>query len=207
VAFNAKVLLGPAISGGVAFLSRFAMDQDDASAQGDKDATHAMRTLTRLWVRSQATVSAYITANVSDLHHAEDLVQEVAQVAAEQFAQYDTNRSFTAWTLGIARLRVLKYYRSQSRDRLVLNESALERLADALEELAPQAERRREALRNCLERVEGQRREAVQLRYHEGLAVSEIAEKLATSPSSVSVMLHRIRKSLLECIQRRLTDA
>ncbi len=74
-----------------------------------------MRELARLWVQSQSVISAYITANVIDAHHAEDLVQEVAQVVAEKFMTFDRSRSFLSWALGIARNRVLKYYRSRER--------------------------------------------------------------------------------------------
>lgn len=181
------------------------MEQDETA--GATDAARAMGTLARLWVRAQPAVSAYITANVSDLHHAEDLVQEVAQVAAERFADYDADRSFTSWALGIARLRILKYYRTQSRDRLVLSEAALERLSDAFEEIEPHAERRREALRHCLGRVEGRGGDVIRLRYHEGQAVSDIAKRLHSTPSSISVLLYRVRKSLMDCVQRRLHDA
>ena len=74
-----------------------------------------VRELARLWVQSQSVISAYITANVLDVQHAEDLVQEVAQVVAEKFDTFDRERSFISWALGIARNRVLKYYRSRSR--------------------------------------------------------------------------------------------
>jgi len=46
-------------------------------------------------VQSQSVISAYITANVVDAHHAEDLVQEVAQGVAEKFSEFDRTRSFT----------------------------------------------------------------------------------------------------------------
>jgi RNA polymerase sigma-70 factor, ECF subfamily len=165
----------------------------------------AMRELARLWVQSQAAISAYITANVIDLHHAEDLVQEVAQVVAEKFDEYDRSRSFTSWALGIARNRLLKYYRTRSRDRLVLSEAALTQLADALDRVEDEAEERRMALRKCLEQVEGRRRTVLELRYGENTKVAAIAEQLDMSADSVSVMLHRIRVSLLECIQRQLS--
>lgn len=167
----------------------------------------AMRELARLWVRSQPAISAYITAHVVDTHHAEDLVQEVAQVVAEKFAEFDSQRSFTSWALGIARIRTLKYYRAQSQDRLVLSEAALVRLADGLEKMAPQSEKRREALRYCLGRLEGRRRAAVEMRYRDGQKVAAIASQFKTSPSAISVMLHRVRQSLMECVEKRIASA
>jgi len=175
----------------------------DQYTGGDVDAK-SMRELARLWVQSQSVISAYLTANVIDVHHAEDLVQEVAQVAAEKFAEYDRGRSFTSWALGIARNRLLKYYRSRSRDRLVLSEAALSKLGEALERVEHEAEDRRIALRTCLERVEGRRRKALELRYGENMKVADIAANLGMSADGVSVMLHRIRTILYECIRKQL---
>lgn len=163
-----------------------------------------MRELARLWVQSQSAISAYLTANVIDVHHAEDLVQEVAQVAAEKFGEYDRARSFTSWALGIARNRLLKYYRTRARDRLVLSETALTMLGAALERVEHEAEDRRMALRTCLDRVEGRRRKVLEMRYGENVRVADIAATLGMSPDGVSVMLHRIRTILYECIQRQL---
>lgn len=174
----------------------------DRAAQAS--GTQAMRDLALRWVQSQAAISAYISANVSDAHHAEDLVQEVAQVVAEKYAEYDSDRSFTSWALGIARNRILKYYNTQARDRLVFSEAALGRLADALEKAEEQSEPRREALRLCLKKIAGRRREAIDLRYRDGARVTDIAEQFATSPTAVSVMLFRVRKSLLECVLRQI---
>jgi RNA polymerase sigma-70 factor (ECF subfamily) len=170
----------------------------------DNSPVSSMRELARLWIQSQPAISAYLTANVLDVHHAEDLVQEVAQVVAEKFDEYDRERSFTSWTLGIARNRLLKYYRSRSRDRLVLSEAALAQLGSALERVEHEAEDRRNALRMCLERVEGRRRRVLEMRYGENVKVNEIAQQLGMSSDGVSVMLHRIRSMLHACIEKQL---
>ena len=175
----------------------------DQESRGDFD-TESMRELARLWVQSQPVISAYLTANVIDMHHAEDLVQEVAQVVAEKFAEYDPRRSFTSWSLGIARNRLLKYYRLRARDRLVLSEAALSKLGEALERIEHESEERRAALRACLEKVQGRRRQVLEMRYGENAKVGAIAEHFGMSADGVSVMLHRIRSLLFECIQRQL---
>jgi RNA polymerase sigma-70 factor, ECF subfamily len=174
--------------------------------RNDEVAPHvaSMRDLARLWVQSHAAISAYITANVVDMHHAEDLVQEVAQVVAEKFSEFDRERSFVSWALGIARNRLLKYYRTRSRDRLVLSETALVRLADSMERVEHEAEDRREALRKCLERIRGRRRVVLELRYSENASIGTIAGRCGMSPSGVSVMLHRVRSALYGCVQRQL---
>jgi len=162
------------------------------------------RELAGYWVRSQSVISAYITANVFDRHHAEDILQDVASVVAENFASFDRSQSFVAWALGIARNRILKYYRTRAQERKVLSEDALVRLGQALEEHQDENEDRREALRHCLEQISGRRREVLELRYRDNVKVMDIGQQFGMSASAVSVMLHRVRTLLHECIERRL---
>jgi RNA polymerase sigma-70 factor (ECF subfamily) len=184
---------------------RMADDIDDtAEGGGDTSPSNSVRELARLWVQSQPAISAYISANVIDAHHAEDLVQEVAQVVAEKFATFDPNRSFLSWALGIARNRLLKYYRTRARDRLVLSEAALERIGEALERVEHEAEDRRTALRHCLQQITGRRREVLEMRYGQNIRVTEIAEQCGMSTSAVSVMLYRVRAALYDCVRGQL---
>ena len=180
------------------------MDRDYPSQDDAASHVALMRDLARLWVQSQPAISAYLMASVYDVHHAEDLVQEVAQVVAEKFADYDRNLSFTSWALGIARNRLLKYYRSRARDRLVLSEPALQRLGESLERVEHEAEDRRAALKTCLERITGRRREVLEMRYSANARVADIARHFGMSPDGVSVMLHRIRAVLFGCIEQQL---
>jgi RNA polymerase sigma-70 factor (ECF subfamily) len=179
-------------------------DFSDADFKDSASQVNRMRDLAMYWVNSQSVISAYISANVVDAHHVEDILQEVAQVCAEKFSEYDRERSFISWAMGIARNRILKYYRSRSRDRMVLSEAVLERLEGALEKMEPEAEDRREALRECIKRVEGRRRNVLDLRYRENVRVNEIADRFGMPSSAVSVMLHRIRTDLLDCVRHRL---
>ncbi len=173
------------------------MGEDAHGAERPADNVAAVRELARLWVQSQAVISAYITANVFDLHHAEDIVQEVAQIVAEKFSEFDRSRSFVSWALGIARNRVLKYYRSRARDRLIMSEAALARLENALEKVEQEAEDRRTALRVCLERIKGRRRDVLEMRYSRNAKIAEIADQFGMSADGVFVMLHRIRSDII----------
>ncbi len=181
------------------------MVSDDPHEEESSPQNSPVRELARLWVQSQSVISAYITANVLDVQHAEDLVQEVAQVVAEKFDTFDRNRSFISWALGIARNRVLKYYRSRARDRLVLSETALTKLEQALESVEPEVEERRAALKVCLEKIQGRRRQVLEMRYSQNAKVADIAQRFGMSADGVFVMLHRIRTVLYGCIRRQLT--
>jgi RNA polymerase sigma-70 factor (ECF subfamily) len=163
-----------------------------------------MRELASLWVKAQPAIAAYLSAFVRDYHHLQDLLQEVAEAAATHFHKYDRQRSFLAWTLGIARRRVMRYYRTQHRERHVFSHEATKVIADAVERVEPELEARRAALKKCLDNLEGQRHRVLILRYELGYSPHEIAELLGLTSTAVRSMLHRIRRSLAACVSKQL---
>ena len=80
------------------------------------------------------------------------------------------------------------------------------RLEDALEKVSQESEERRSALRVCLERVQGRRREVLEMRYSRSAKIADIAQQYGMSADGVFVMLHRIRAALFECIRRQLAQ-
>ena len=57
-----------------------------------------------------------------------------------------------------------------------------------------------------MKQVTGRSREVLDLRYGEDMKVKEIGQRLGISASTVSVMLHRVRRALDECIRRSLAS-
>ena len=163
--------------------------------------------LAALWEQARPAVFAYLTATVYDFHRAEDLLQEVAVAIAGKFHAYDHDRSFLAWAIGIARNRTLLYFREQARDRQHFSEATLQSLSDAAEQLShDDGSFRREALRHCLGRIVGRRRRVLDLRYTGDESIAAIASQLDMTANAVKIMLHRVRATLEECVQRRLAQ-
>jgi len=159
---------------------------------------------TALWVSAQPVVSSYIAAAVRNHSDAEDLLQEVAQAALSDFESFDRSRPFTPWVVGIARFRILGFFRTQSRSRLVFDSETLESLAHAHEQLESVAGRRLQALQHCLEKLRQPSRQILTLRYWEGQSVAAIAERLEKTPNAISLSLHKSRAALDSCIERHL---
>ena len=68
-------------------------------------------------------------------------------------------------------------------------------------------ERRLDALRNCLEGIEGVSRSVLEMTYVQKLTSGEVGARIKKEATAVRVMLHRIRRGLGECIQGRLKEA
>lgn len=158
-----------------------------------------------LWGDAHLAVRAYVRGLVGDPSATDDLVQEVALAAFKSFASYDPQRSFTGWALGVARHLVHQHWEARFRHRAVVRDLALaDELAAIDEELDEAADAEREALRACLETVEGRNWDVVRLHYVEGESTDGIAERLGLAGGHVRVLLHRVRAALRACIERRL---
>lgn len=164
----------------------------------------AIQRMTIEWTRAQPSVGRFIRSFVRDRAQAEDLLQEVALVIVDRFETYEPDRPFVGWALGIARRVVLTHLRKVYRDRQVEFSDAVEQAADAFQRLDPQTEAMKDSLAHCIGNVRGRSRQALLLRYTEGLELKQIAERLGMTAGNVGVLLHRVRTSLRECVERRL---
>ena len=156
------------------------------------------------WTRAQPSVGRFIRSFVRNRAEADDVLQEVALVIVDRFETWDSNRPFVAWALGIARRVVQTHLRAKYRDRKVEFSSAIDRVAEAFERLDPRAELMKDSLSDCLGQLRGHRHKVLSLRYSDGLELKQIAERLGMTASNVGVLLHRVRATLRQCVDRRL---
>ena len=158
------------------------------------------------WTKAQPTVASYINALVTDFHAAEDILQAVAVIVVKKFDQFDESRPFLAWVLGIARNEVLHHRRSKAREQVMFNGELMELLASGFTEKQEESKEIRRAMGSCLGKLSDRPKEVFRLRYGEDMAVNGIAETLHTSPSSISVTLHRCREALRKCLTKQLGE-
>jgi RNA polymerase sigma-70 factor (ECF subfamily) len=158
----------------------------------------------RLWTIHQPGVANYLHALVRDRAAAEDLLQETALLIFRRFAEYDEQRPFVAWALGIARFKVLGMRRDKARCRVIFDDEALEKFTESWAEQASEPTARSEALESCIGKLADHAQRVVRLRYFEDMTADQIAAKLGGNGGSIRVTLQRIRTQLRECIDRQL---
>ena len=160
--------------------------------------------IARRWTECLASVAAYVRSMTRDFHDAQDILQDVSVAVVRKYREYDRNRPFVAWVLGIARNEILAYRRTISIDRKVFDEAAIEQITRAFSESADQADTRIAALQTCLGRVEGRSRRLIELRYIDDMRYEQMAELMGMTLSAVKVAMHRLRTALRDCIERQL---
>lgn len=157
--------------------------------------------LTSHWTKAQPTVLAFVLSMVHRFEDAEDIVQQVGMTAAERFADYDETRPFQAWVLGIARLKVLRYYRDNRRHQtLLMDQDLIDQMIDIHASRTDRVNEVNVALERCLKMLTDRAMKMLELRYVRELTSSDIADYLGTTSNTISVTLHRIRKALRKCM-------
>ena len=156
------------------------------------------------FVRAERSIRALLLAATGDWNLSEDLMQNVAVTLWKKWPQYDPERPFRSWALGVARIEVLRWRRSAARDRVVLDVQSLDRLVGAADRTADEADRSLALLTECLAGVAGDAREVLNLKYTVGLRSRQIAERMGKGVGAVEMILTRTRRALRDCVLRKL---
>lgn len=159
-----------------------------------------------LYSRYYPRLQFYLMALLPSANDAADVLQESSLVLWRKFASYESGTNFYAWACKIARLQALKYRNRVGRAAKVLDDAILEKLSEEAmsEEIDPAASL--EALAYCLERLSERNRSLIRRRYQPNSSVRELAAEVGCSANALSKLLGKIRRLLLDCVERRLAN-
>jgi RNA polymerase sigma-70 factor, ECF subfamily len=153
----------------------------------------------------ERSLFAYVYAIAPNWQDAEEIMQRVRIRIWQQFAQYDESRDFNAWARAIAYYLVLAHRKEKGRQRERFGQALIDAISDQFEEHLEQASDRRKVLIGCLEKLDSKRRNLVTEYYSTAREASEsIAAKLSLTPNALRQSIFRIRKVLLDCVERTL---
>ncbi|MBU6300530.1 MAG: sigma-70 family RNA polymerase sigma factor [Verrucomicrobia bacterium] len=159
----------------------------------------------------QSGLRSFIRSLGVDPMWVDDLAQEALVIAYERRGDYETGLSFRNWVWGIARHCVLNERRKFARRSRILNENVTDILL-ATSGDSPEAEGssdedklRAAALKACLEAIPQRSRDLLRLRYEEEMKSTELAEEFNMNPPALRKALERIRHSIRDCMEARLS--
>ena len=160
----------------------------------------------RSFTANEPSVRAYVRRLVPTRTDADDVMQDIAVVLWEKFGEFREGGNFRSWAFGVARYEVLAWRRDRARDRLVLDEDVVGKLA---EETADENEehrlaRQRAALEVCLENVEPGQRDLLMKAYDSDNRIQDVAADSGRTVPGFYQWLHRVRHKLLQCVRRQI---
>lgn len=131
----------------------------------------------------------------------DDLAQETLLAGLQR---WPTGDAPLPWLLAIARNQLRKLLRDRGRRRELADVERLDSLWQ--EHVVEHGNPMRDALQQCLAQLAPRSRDALRMRYAEGLDRAEIAARLGLSAEGVKSMLTRVRAWLANCVERRNND-
>ena len=159
----------------------------------------------QLFTHHQRRLFLYILSQVSNPVDAEEILQETNVVIWSKSSRFQPGSNFLAWVSQIANFEVMKYRTRRKREKLIFSDEFLQTVAQTSLERSEELETRRAALVDCLSKLRPKDRELIEQRYAPGERGKHLAEQMGRPANSVYQSLGRIRRSLLECIEKQLT--
>jgi RNA polymerase sigma-70 factor, ECF subfamily len=155
----------------------------------------------------QGQIYGYLYSLSHDHHAACDILQETNVVLWNKAAEFNREATFLPWAFAIARFQFLAYLRDHKRrEQKLLDPDVATLLHQTLEDQAADVDVRSSALQKCMGSLTATSRELLAKRYNEGFSIRDIADSSGRDVSAVKVNLHRIRKTLRDCIQIQLRE-
>jgi RNA polymerase sigma-70 factor, ECF subfamily len=158
-----------------------------------------------LFVQHEARIYGLIRSLVTQKADAEDVFQETAAVLWQKFAEYQPGSNFAAWAFNIARFQVRSFYHQKKRNAVQMSEAFWEAVtADTVSESVRLSDLQT-MLARCLAMLSPTHRNLF-IRYSQTPGnAGKLAEELNRPVSSIYHAVHRIRRLLVECVDRALS--
>jgi RNA polymerase sigma-70 factor (ECF subfamily) len=176
----------------------------DAISRGDSGAFMQVVQAHGLMLR------CYIGAQVFNASDVDDLAQESFIAAYQSLHHYRRGADFGAWLRGIARNKVLMYFRSSQRRVSALEKfraEVVEIVGDEIDkQSAAEGDAPIAALLNCISKLPEKLRRVVHAGL-DGLKAPAVAESLGTTPGAVHQLHYRANQLLRECLSKEVQDA
>ena len=146
----------------------------------------------------------YVYSLTCDWNDTEEVSQRVRLKLWKQFDQYDETLSFGAWARAIAYYEVLTFRKEKQRRPSFLSEAVLTKLNETYEQFNPQADSRRDALKDCLGKLPPKDHKIVVDYYSSMGSSADLSSEEGISVPALRQKLYRIRKLLFGCVERKL---
>jgi RNA polymerase sigma-70 factor (ECF subfamily) len=180
-------------------------DRADVDAVLDEVARGRTEAFARI-VRDYALpLRSYLASQMHHLDDVDDLAQEVFLAALASLGTFRRGDDFGAWLRGIARNKLLVYFRSQSRRKQALQRFRVELTGLFQEDLERAAALDRtetiERLLQCIAALPERLRRVVRAGL-DGDKPAELAKVLSTTVGVIYNLHYRANQLLRECLQR-----
>ena len=156
----------------------------------------------------QATIRHFLARFSRDGDVVDDLAQEVFLTAFRKLGDFKQESTFSTWLHGIARNKGLHFLRTErrrkEREKKSFEAAVLEWKSSVLaQETSEDHQRFLEFLNDCLSQLAPTGRQVIDEYYFQRKTADEVGLGLNKGGGAIRMMLVRIRRALLKCLNRK----
>ncbi|MEM9366504.1 MAG: sigma-70 family RNA polymerase sigma factor [Planctomycetota bacterium] len=159
-----------------------------------------------LFLRHERSLAAFARSMLPDWEAVDDVIQDASIVMWRKLDSLERDEDFLKWSFVIVRMETLKYRRGKARDRVMLSEGLVEKLASEAEDDCDERAMtfRSKALSACLDSFPASDQQLLLAPYVSRGSVTELASAAGTSANALYKKLGRLRLRLHQCIESRI---
>jgi RNA polymerase sigma-70 factor len=156
---------------------------------------------------NQAMLMTYLRAVVRDQSAIDDLFQETMLIVWQKLNEYDRSLAFGPWLRGIAAKLVMAHFRKAKSAMMILESETLDYLSSQLQHISERPgdtwDEKIAAMKQCIELLPEDYRQAINLRYFEQHSAQQVAAATKAAIETIKKRLQRARAHLLDCLKRK----
>jgi RNA polymerase sigma-70 factor, ECF subfamily len=171
----------------------------------DQDREMKNREFVRLLAEYDRRLSAYVHTVIPSWQDAEDVLQNTKLRLWEQFDSFQAGTDFAGWAFTIAGYMVRAHRTRCQRQRVCFSDELLGRIEQHMAASSvSMREEYQSALVECLKALNSASRKLLRLFCTGNQQIKDIARDLGQSAPATRMALLRVRRSLFDCVQKRL---
>lgn len=158
----------------------------------------------------------YLVSLLGNRHDAEDVLQQASVTMWRKFETFVPDggsqpdqvlSEFLAWASTVAFYESKNFQRASARSRLRFSDALLQLLSEERVADLSHTDARHEALEKCVGQLDEPGRRLLEAAYLEEGSMAALAQKLGRAPQTLYNKLNIIRRSLADCVTRRLAQS
>ena len=158
----------------------------------------------RLLVSNQNRLYAYILYLVPHKTDADDILQETLIEMWNKFDEYKEEGAFIAWSIAIARYKVLSFRKKNKNLKVLFSDQLYELVASHYQKCGDLLERETEVLKKCMMRLPEKYKHYLLMRYEMNMPFRTIAAQVNITMQAVFKTFVKIHSYLAQCVQSNL---
>ena len=155
-----------------------------------------------LFITEERLLLRFILRYVPAVADARDVLQETLVTLWKKRDEFDATKEFLPWACGIARFKVREFWRKRPRWESFANDDLMELIDERSAAMEPEISLRSEKLTDCQTKLPEGQRDTLQRYYTGEESLNALALREGRTVDAIYKLLQRVRRALLECIER-----